>query len=304
MLIWLTFVLMTALAAFVLLMPLIRPRKAVVDVTGDIGFYRAQLAEIDRDSRTGLLPAIEADTARAEAGRRLLRSRTAHIEIEADQEEEAPFRRRRAVSALIVFLVPLLTIAFYSALGSPQSPDQPFSHRAKPYPANFDIETSILQIEKHLASQPNDGRGWDVLAPVYMRVKRYSDAATAYENAVRLLGETPKRLVDQAEALTIAKGSIVPVEARVLFERAQQLSSLIQAGDDVSGFKTRYYLALAIEQDGNVIQARSLYEMLLEDTPADAPWRQLIETRLSELSDKSGQPKNADTGISGRTKQP
>ena len=36
------------------------------------------------------------------------------------------------------------------------------------------IETLVARIEVHLQSNPKDGRGWEVLAPVYMQLGRYS----------------------------------------------------------------------------------------------------------------------------------
>src|ERR671929_61949 len=48
----------------------------------------------------------------------------------------------------------------------------------------------IGEAEARLREHPDDGKGWDVLAPVYLRQERYEDAIHAYTNAIRLLGET------------------------------------------------------------------------------------------------------------------
>ncbi|MBK3396794.1 c-type cytochrome biogenesis protein CcmI, partial [Methylobacterium ajmalii] len=77
--IWFIFALMTGLAVLALLWPMSRrPALAVPEgearIATETGFYRDQLREIDRDAARGLLAAPEAEAARAEAARRLLRA--------------------------------------------------------------------------------------------------------------------------------------------------------------------------------------------------------------------------------------
>ena len=45
----------------------------------------------------------------------------------------------------------------------------------------------FARVEKHLAAQPEDGRGWEVIAPVYLRLTRGADAAHAYERVISML---------------------------------------------------------------------------------------------------------------------
>lgn len=289
MTIWLVFVLMTAAAALVLLRPLARHYDVAKDASGEVAFYSTQLAEIDRDTATGLLPSSEAEAARTEAGRRFLRATSAQSEAGAVQESEAALRRRRAASALVISMVPLLTIAMYGALGSPHLPDRPFSQRVAQEPGQFSLEDALVRIETQLARQPDDGRGWEVLAPAYLRVQRYADAARAYGQAVRVLGETPRRLLDQAEALTLAQGGVISSDSRALFERAQVLQGQSET-DPQAKAKLRYYLALGIEQDGDYVRAQSAYKALLAETPDDAPWRRMVEARLSRLAGEPAPP--------------
>ena len=52
--------------------------------------------------------------------------------------------------------------------------------------ANQDFEALVATVEAHLAAAPNDVEGWKVLAPAYKRERRWSDAADAYANVLRL----------------------------------------------------------------------------------------------------------------------
>ena len=79
-------------------------------------------------------------------------------------------------------------------------------------------------------ANPEDGRGWEVLGPVYMRLGRYDDAVKARKNALRLLGATAEREADLGEALTGAQNGIVTAEAKAAFERARRPRSARRPG--------------------------------------------------------------------------
>ena len=74
------------------------------------------------------------------------------------------------------------------------------------------------QIETHLAKNPDDGRGHEVVAPVYMRLNRHADAVRAYSAVIRLLGPSAERHASLGEALVFQGGGIVTAEAKAAFE--------------------------------------------------------------------------------------
>jgi cytochrome c-type biogenesis protein CcmH len=53
-----------------------------------------------------------------------------------------------------------------------------------------------------------------------MRLERFSDAAHAYAEALRILGEDPSRRAGYGEALVAVAGGVVTGEARRAFDRA------------------------------------------------------------------------------------
>jgi cytochrome c-type biogenesis protein CcmH len=194
-----------------------------------------------------------------------------------------------AVAALI--LLPLGTAALYIALGSPFLPDQPLAARLADARGNPSIDTLVTQVEDHLARQPEDGRGWEVIAPVYLRMGRSEDAVRAYEAALRLLGPDVNRLTSYGEAQVFAQGGIVSADARAAFEKALAL--------EPSSAKARFYLARAAEQDGDVDRARAGYQALLASSPADAPWRPVVEQELARLNGPADAPGSGREQIVG-----
>jgi cytochrome c-type biogenesis protein CcmH len=286
---WILFALMTGLAVMAVLWPLSRTRSTrdITSSEGEKVFYEDQLLEIDRDHARGLFTAQEAASAKAEAARRLIRATATNI-TPVNSLDEPALRRRRAASALALSSVPLLALAVYGAYGSPGMPAQPLEARMSETidVASIDMDEAIIRIETHLAQNPTDGRGWEVLAPVYMRQGRFEDAASAYRAALQHLGEEPNRLANYGEAIVNAQQGMVPAMAREAFEASLAL--------DETNPKARFFLAQAAEQEGNNAVAVSQYQWLAERSPADAPWMGIVRQRIAVLS---GDPaRNADAG--------
>jgi cytochrome c-type biogenesis protein CcmH len=269
MLQWIAMAVLTAAASLAILAPLYRTRLGGNADRAAAAIYRDQLAEIDRDVARGIIAATEADAARAEIGRRLIKEAAA---------EPAPARRgdiRLAVLAGAVG-VPLAAIALYLAIGAPALPDAPLAARQSTPLADQDPAILLASVEAHLATAPEDGEGWAVIAPVYARLGRHADAAKAFANAIRILGSDAEREGGLGEALTAANEGIVTREAREAFERALAL--------DANAVRPRFYLARARGQDGDTPGAIAAWRDLLDDAPAGrAPWVYLARAELARL---------------------
>lgn len=275
MVIWIVLLMMTAAAVMAVLWPLSRHRAIASQVNPDTQFYRDQVAEIERDRERGLLLPEEAEAAKAEAGRRLLRA-TGSQDTDLTALGEPALRRRRAVSALALSAIPILALAIYGAYGSPHLLTEPPGARMQAGNAQSDLMAAVAQIEAHLAKNPQDGRGWEVIAPVYLRMGRVDEAVRAYDTAIRTLGPDPVRLSNYGEALVIAKDGIVSAEAQSVFEQALKL--------DAASPKARFYLARAAQQDGQIEKAKAAYAELLSLSPPDAPWIPFVRQELARLS--------------------
>jgi cytochrome c-type biogenesis protein CcmH len=270
MTLWFVFALMTVAAIFAVLWPLGRGGGAPNDGS-EATVYKDQLAEIDRDVAAGLIGEAEAQAARVEIGRRLLAA--------ADHQRAPPMasniRLRRAAAVTALIGLPVVAVAFYLPLGSPQLGDFPLTQRARTPDATQPLDNLVAQVEAHLEKNPADGRGWNVLAPVLARLGRYDDAVRAYHNSITYNGDSAERRADLGEAIAGAAGGVVTAEAKAEFERAVTLS-----GDDT---KARYFLGLAAEQDGRPAEAASIWRAMLAKAPAAAPWRPLVQAALARV---------------------
>jgi cytochrome c-type biogenesis protein CcmH len=272
--VWFIMAGMAAIAALAAIWPVLRasPQSADADpARSEAAFYKAQLDEIQRDVERGQLPQSEASSARAEAARRLISLRS-----ETQKASTVASRRARLTVAVAVAIgVPVIALPLYAYLGQPQMPDEPLASRPPASLASNDVEAAVAGVESHLIAKPDDGKGWAVIAPVYMRLERYEDAARAYSEALRLLGEDGGRRAAYGEALVAAGGGVVTDKARETFVKA--------LAEEPGQPQARFYLALAAEQDGKTAEAISGYEALVADAPPDAHWAEAVKTRLASL---------------------
>ena len=74
------------------------------------------------------------------------------------------FRRRAAASTVLIAL-PVLAATVYLKLGSPELPGQPLASRAAAPAQDPTLDALVARVEAHLAQNPDDGRGWEVVAP-------------------------------------------------------------------------------------------------------------------------------------------
>jgi cytochrome c-type biogenesis protein CcmH len=276
MLLWIAFALLTAAVLASVLAPLARPAPApeAGPDEGARAVYRDQLAEIEVERAQGHIGAAEAEAAKIEVSRRLLESAS-----HADRGVSASAPRRishPSVALAAAVALPLLTLGLYLAHGSPGMPSGALASRTAAAGEDADLVRMVSLVEARLRKVPDDGQGWEVIAPVYLKLGRYADAAAAYANAARLQGESVKLLAGLAEASMLASDGIVTDEARTACEKLLKL--------EPGRVEPRFWLAMAKEQDGRLSEALADYNALLNEAPPEAPYRASLVTRIREVS--------------------
>ena len=270
MTIWLLFTGLTAAVMALLALPLLRERQAApARAEFDRAIYRDQLAELERDRERGVLSGPEAEAARNEVARRIIKAEPDHATLTG---------RRSRMALLGLLLIPAV-LPVYVLSGRPQLPGMPLRARLERAVENQDYAALIAKVEAHLADNPGDIAGWKVLAPAYKRLERWSDAAGAYENIVRLSKPHAAVLADYGEMLVFANEGMVTADSRRVFGQALQL--------DPKHPKARFFNGLALKQEGSSVEARLAFEALLADSPADAPWRLAVQAELAELGSRA-----------------
>lgn len=284
MIFWAIIALMTCIACLLALMPFWHKvdRSKVGERSDSTGYdqenvqeeklrlYRHQLHELEEEHAQGGMNSKEMEAARAEIARHLLA---------ASEEPKQNFmlsktRHYRAV-IFILITIPTIALGSYWVLGKPMAPDQPLTARLKKPPVGEDIYTLVARTEAYLLSNPDDARGWDVIAPVYMRMQRYDKAVDAYRNIIRLNGQTAGRLSDFGEALTLREKGRISKKTQDVFKAAIAL--------DKKAVKARFFLALALSQEKRKKEAITAWKALIDDANGKEAWLPLAHRHLASL---------------------
>jgi cytochrome c-type biogenesis protein CcmH len=273
MTLWIAMAALAAAASLAVLVPLYRGRAGARRMAEqEVSVYRDQLDEVERDLERGVIPPAEAEAARTEIARRLIRADAARQTAGTLNGGEMP---RRMAAAAAVIGMPILALGLYVALGAPDVPDAPLAARLSAPPEQQDMAVLLARVEAHLKANPDDARGWQVLAPVYVRLGRNEEAAAAFGNIARLLGSSATTEGDLGEAIARANQGAITAEARAAFERALK--------DDPKDVRARFYLALGDGQAGRTDEAAAAIRGLIAEAPPGAAWVGGMNQLLAEL---------------------
>jgi cytochrome c-type biogenesis protein CcmH len=258
MTIWLFALILTAIACATLYYAgagrTVNAGTSVADATQE--HFRAQLRAIDTDAAAGRLGVAEATAAKAELAREVIRSRDAR-----------PDAARRGSSAAVwvpVALIAVLSLGTYHYLGRPDLPAEPLAGRTAETGAGIDLDAALKTIEARLAANPDDLKGWQVIAPAYMQMGRYADAVKALRRVNALQTPTAQTQNDLGEALMMANGGSVAGEPLQLFRNAATL--------DPKDVRSRFYVAGEETRVGDYQHAIPDWTALLALAKRDEPW--------------------------------
>ncbi|MEO0496335.1 MAG: c-type cytochrome biogenesis protein CcmI [Pseudomonadota bacterium] len=281
---------LSVIAVIAVLWPFLRGPEGGADET-EVGAQErsglvARLANIEADEANGTLDAAEAQAGRAEIARRMLA-------LEAEGGDGLVRRTSLAASLTLAGATALFVVgggvALYAVIGAPAYRDQPIAARIA---SGQDITVLVAQVESRLLKNPDDVEGWAVLAPVYLRTGRFSNAADAFGNLARLSADDQQRraslLANQAEALTMAaQGRVVP--------RAQRIARAALDIDPANP-KANFLEVLAGDQTGAPETALLAWRDLLARFPEEPDLVQFATQRIAALSSDATSLQPSDQG--------
>lgn len=269
MLFWLLALLITAIACAALYYAGAGRRSDVpveAEEPLELAHLKLQLREIESDAALGRLEPAEALAARGEVAREVMRVKAAST---ARANGRAP---RQLLVGVAVVATALLSVGVYAALGRPELPAAPLEARTDLAPTDMTLDAAVAQIEKRLQQAPGELQGWTVIAPAYMQLGRFDDAANAMRKVIELDGPTADRETDLGEALMLAADGSAAGEPLKLFESA--------AARDPAHVRSRYYIAGEAMQRGDFEAAKADWEALLALAKGDEPWLPNVQAGL------------------------
>lgn len=254
---------------------------AAVVQSPEIAHLKLQLKEIESDLALGRLGAAEATAAKGELARELMR-------LKATTKSATDPGARRGIVAAAAAATAVLAFGVYGALGRPDLPAQPLVERKDVPPPEMTLDDAIARIEAQLKVKPDDVRGWTVIAPAYMQMGRFADAANALRKVIELDGPTADRETDLGEALMMANNGNAAGEPLELFRSA--------SNRDVTHVRSRFYLAGEATRAGDFEKAKAEWQGLLKLSKGGEAWVASAEEGLAAAEAGLGgdMPANAD----------
>ncbi len=227
---WIVAAALVCAALLLVIPPLFR--RAEADVAErrqqNIDIAREQLAALEAEAAGGSLTESEYEQRRAEIEEALYNDLAGRPQPTGDKG--APAAGRWTAVALII-AVPMLAGALYFHLGdrdaltvSGGNPAADGSRPGEPSVQRPSIQEMVGRLAARLQKQPDDAEGWLMLGRSYMVMKRYREAAAAFDRVHALVGDNPAVLLLSAEALAMANGGRFAGRPDELIEKALALN--------------------------------------------------------------------------------
>jgi cytochrome c-type biogenesis protein CcmH len=264
--------LLALLVLAVVLLPLLRGgASAPSRELFDRAVYRDQIAELEREQARGLIAPAEADAARLEIQRRLLRAEGGPAEARAG--------RNPALALVLALLAASGAGLIYLATGTPGLPAQPFAQRA-PDPEEEALRQGLAQLERRVQEAPQDGDAWLLLARTRGALAQWRAADEAWRRALTLVPVTPDLRAAALEASVLAADGAISPAATEGFAKV--------LAEEPDNPVARFYLAAAAAQDGRQQEAITAWLALAADLPAGLAIRDEIARRVAIAARAAG----------------
>lgn len=285
MTLWLILTLISALTLVALVYPLLVTGKDDgSDDAAEIEMFRQQISEIEVQVENGTLNSEDAKATRREIERRILTIAKRQDEKMTDSND----RTRMISIAITGGWIVVGSVLIYGAVGSPDIASEPRIGAIPPAPVASaplapptaaennlaSVDSMVASLAARLQENPDDVQGWQMLGWSLLRLQDFPGAAEAYGRAASLVPDNPEVLSLYGEALVRTTGGVISDAAKAQFERSLSI--------DPMNPRSRFFMAMVLDQDGQRQEALDAWIGLLADSPADAEYRPGLVERIRE----------------------
>lgn len=279
--------LLTLLALAWFVRPLLRSSFAqgVSSQKLNAAIHRDQLAALEADLARGAISQQDFESTRDELQLRLLDD-TQSEEIRPAAKPSGFWTGRRTAGVVAVF-VPVLAIGMYLKLGAPAAIDPVATAQG----THEQMQQMIDTLAARLKANPDNPKGWIMLARSYKMMGRFNDARDAFDKAHDLVNTEPDLLVDYADVLAVLANNNLDGKPMEMVNKALALNpqhpmGLMMAG--VAAYR-RSDFKLAVAQ----------WEKLLAQLEPGSTDAQQVEDNIADARAKAGMPASARSASAG-----
>jgi cytochrome c-type biogenesis protein CcmH len=256
---WMIVAGLTLLALIFIVPPLLRKNTATeVDRNSlNVAIYQERLAELKRENLTP----EQLAQAKQELDKNLAQ--------DLEERASAPVAQLPNcwVAIGLTLFLPVLAVGGYVQLGSPHlflaTTGSSVVHAANGSQAdNVEMNQAIIGLEARLKEQPDDLKGWQLLARSYVATGDSAKAIEIYNKILTKFGQNPQILTDFADLLAQANEGQFTGLPQILLKKALSLEPNHQKGLFLAG--------LAAREDSDYQMAITYWERLLTQLPPEA----------------------------------
>ncbi len=273
------------LAALAMLAPALLRTRSTAGIDRDkqnVVIARERLAELRQERDRGVLSEAQYEKSKSELEQSLL------IDLEQSEESQGTAGKGGRSSgwlsvAVMVILLPGMTLGLYNHLGSPElidPPKSPLAHGGEEPGQLPSVEEMLATLVKRLEEQPADPDGWFLLGRTYMAMEEYAKAAGAYQRVQELIGDQPVILLARADALAMSQQGDLSGVPTALVRKA--------VGLEPDNTTALWLAGMAEMQAGNAELAIAHWERLEPLIQDDPDARERVSTLLSQARTQAG----------------
>jgi cytochrome c-type biogenesis protein CcmH len=306
---WVIAALLTGLALAFLVTPLVRKRAgsdgSASRAAANLAAFRDQLVELDADLAAGNIDREQWELARGDLQRGLLEAvdvpsaspaapvKSSKAAVAAKSSKAVlPVKHSKATAIAVAVALPLVSVSLYLLLGNRQGLEpakeiaaQGAAHEVTPE----QINAMVARLAQKLASNPDNGEGWVMLARSYNALGRFGEAAAAYAKAEAKYPQDSQFLADYADSLAMAQGQSLQGKPEALILRALQA--------DGNNLKALALAGTAEFERNNFDKAIAYWRRMLPLLPADSEVGNSVRASIQEAQEKQGGMPNSSTVV-------
>ena len=276
--------LLLVLVLVLLLRPFIFPGKAPATSRRQMNaaIYREELDKLEAERNAGLMNSSDYEIAHAEMRQRLFQDTN-----EEDDQSRLGSTKKTAIG-LSIFIV-LISSGLYFSLGDVYrvaqiSNEKPITQEG--------VEKMVSEFALKMEKEPENLKGWAMLARSYRILGRNEDAAKAYARAGNFVDSDPQLLADYADVLASNANGSFAGKPLQLINQALKL--------DPNNLMALWLSGTASFSVGNYKAAVQSWEKLAAQLPANSDESRAIEGSIAEARSKGGLVAKTPVAVNGK----
>ena len=276
--------LLLILVLILLLRPLFFPAKesATSRRQMNAAIYREELDKLEADRTAGTVDADSYEQSHAEMRQRLFQ--------DTDEADDLAVlgSPKKTIIGICLFVI-LLSAGFYFYLGdasriAEKNAEKPMTQES--------VEKMVAEFAAKMEKEPDNLKGWAMLARSYRILGHNAEAANAYARAGSFVDSDPQLLADYADVLAANADGNFAGKPQQLINKALAL--------DPNNLLALWLSGTAAFNAQNYKAAVQSWEKLAKQLPPDTDETRAITASIAEARSKGGLPPASAPGISNQ----